>query len=261
VRFPWTRSSAAPPVREGEPGPYRTRYDVARQGYELRVSQLARALDQAAIKTYLAGAGNLLLGAGIVTLALRGGVRPIFVPYDRLGRVIRTEELSRFREPPRAMVEAELARWLVNVRGIYHGDPVAQLDRGRAATALLAPAAEQWLAEYYSVPSRNPAHLLRDLSRTVEVVGISRDPDRPLWHLQWREIDVPARGAYVESAWEATLKVEFAPGRTEEAVWANPTGIRIVSIEWHRLRQRGSDLERDVRAASGGVPSSGGALP
>lgn len=238
MRFPWRRSTPAPapPDAERGPGPYHTRYDVARQGYERQVERLARALDQATLKVYLSAAANVVLALGIVTIALRGGVHPVFVPYDRLGGIIRTEELSRFRDPPRAMVEAELARWLVNVRGVYYGDPVAQLDRGRAAQALLAPEAEQWLSAYFAVPGRSPAHLQRDLARTVEVTSITKDLERPLWHLQWRELEVPVRGSAVEAAWAATLRVEFAPLATEETVWTNPTGIRIRSIEWHRLR-------------------------
>lgn len=203
----------------------------------MRVAQLARALDQSSLKNYLAALGNIVLGVGIVMIALRGGVRPIFIPYDEFGRVIAYDDLSRFKDPPRATVEAELARWLVSVRGIYFGDPVAQMDRGRVAKRYVTPEAEEWLNQYFGDPTRNPSLLLRDLSRTVELVSISKDPDRPLWYLQWREIEVPARGGAVESIWQGTLKVDFVPARTEEGVWANPTGIRISSIEWNRLRQ------------------------
>jgi type IV secretion system protein TrbF len=256
VRFLRTRPKPSAPARaaEGDPGPYRNRYDIAREGYEVRVSQLARALDQSSLKNYLSAIGNIVLGIGIVTIALRGGVRPIFVPYDQFGRVIQYDDLSRFKNPPRAMVEAELSRWLVNVRGIYHGDPIAQLDRARAAKQFLTPEAEQWLNQYFSAASRNPAHLLHDLTRTVEVVSISKDPDRNLWYMQWRELDVPARGAYVESAWQGTFKVDFLPGRTEEAVWANPTGIRISSIEWNRMRERVSSPTSPVGSSAPAAP-------
>ena len=223
---------------EGEQGPYRSRYDIAREGYEMRVSQLARALDQSSLKNYLSALGNIVLGIGIVMIALRGGVRPIFIPYDQFGRVIQYEDLSRFKDPPRATVESELGEWLVNVRGIYFSDPVAQMDRARAAKWFLTPEAEEWLKQYYDAPNRNPRQLLSELSRTVELVSISKDPDRPLWYLQWRELDTPARGGAVESIWQATLKIDFVPGRTEEAVWANPAGIRISAIEWNRLRER-----------------------
>jgi type IV secretory pathway TrbF-like protein len=233
-------AASARDAAETEPGPYRSRYDIAREGYDMRIAQLARALDQSSLKNYLSGTGNIVLAVGLVMIALRGGVRPIFIPYDQFGRVIHYDDLSRFKDPPRAMVESELGRWLVNVRGIYYGDPVAQLDRARAAKRLLAPEAEQWLDQYFSVPSRNPALLQRDLSRTVELVSISKDVDRPVWYLQWRELDVPVRGGYTESVWQGTLKVDFAPGRTEEAVWANPAGIRITSIEWNRIRERTS---------------------
>lgn len=234
------RTKPPAPVRggEGEQGPYRNRYDIAREGYEMRVAQLARALDQSSLKTYLSVLGNIVLAIGIVMIALRGGVRPIFIPYDQFGRVIQYEDLSRFNNPSRSTVESELGEWLVNVRGIYFGDPVAQMDRARAAKWFLTPAAEEWLKQYYDGPNRNPRLLLSEISRTVELVSISRDPERPLWYLQWREIDTQARGGSAESIWQATLKIEFVPGRTEEAVWANPTGIRISSIEWNRLRER-----------------------
>lgn len=227
-----------PAPESGGPEPFRNRYDIAREGYEMRVAQLARALDQSSLKNYLAAVGNIVLGVGIVTIAMRGGVRPIFIPYDHFGRIIRYEDLGRFTAPPRGTIESELGKWLVNVRGIYYGDPVAQLDRARAARAFLTPESERWLEEYFSDPSRKPALLLRDLSRTVELVSISKDPERPLWYLQWRELVVFARGGHAESVWQGTLKVEFVPGRTEDAVWANPTGIRIVSIEWNQLRER-----------------------
>jgi type IV secretory pathway TrbF-like protein len=251
MRFLKRRRAAA--VEAAGPGaasdPYRRRYDIAREGYEMRTAQLARALDQATLKVYLCAAGNIVLGIGIVTIALRGGVRPVFIPHDELGRVIRYDDLSRFRDPPRALVESQLGEWLVNARGIYYGDPVAQLDRGRAATRLLAPAAAQWLDAYFAPPARNPGRLLRELSRTVHVVSISRDPERSLWYLQWREVEVSRRGPQVESAWQGTLEVEFVPAATEEEAWKNPAGIVIRSIDWHRLREHGP-------AASGGAPSA-----
>lgn len=242
--------------REREADPYRSRYDIAREGYEMRVNQLARALDQSALKVYLLALGNIVLGIGIVTLALRGGVRPIFIPFDQFGRVVQYDDMSRMKDPPRALVESELSEWLVNVRGIYLGDPIAQLDRARAAKQFLTPQAEQWLGQYFADPSRNPAVLLRDLARTVEVQSISKDADRNVWYMQWREIELPARGAYVESAWQGTFKVEIVPGRTEDAVWANPAGIRISSIDWSRIRSRASDPGRRTPSDSGTTAGS-----
>ena len=238
MRLPWNRTNdpelagASPPPPSG---PYARRYDIAREGYEMRVAQLARALDQATLKNYLAAGVNLVLAIGIITIALRGGVRPIFIPYDQFGRVIRAEDLSRFREPPRRFIDAGLAEWIVNVRGIYYDDPIAQLDRARAAKALLAPEAERWLDQYFSDPSRNPVDLLKSNARTVNGVTMSKDPDRNVWYLQWRELAIPAQGPHTESAWQATVKVELSPARSETEVYANPAGIRIRSIEWHRV--------------------------
>lgn len=236
------RKRSSPPsaaeASESGGGPYRTRYDIAREGYEIRVNQLARALDQSSLRNYLSVLANAVLGIGIVVIAMRGGVRPIFIPYDQFGRVIQYEDLSRFKNPARGFVESELARWLVNVRGIYFGNPVAQMDRVRAARWFLTAESEAWLKQYYKPDDRNPGLLLRDLSRTVEIVSISKDPERPLWYLQWRELDQHARGGAVESIWQATLKVDFRPGQSEAAVWANPAGVRISSIEWNRLRDR-----------------------
>lgn len=199
------------------------------------MAQLARALDQAAIKTYLATGATVVLGIGLVTIALRGGVRPIFVPYDQFGRVIRSEDLSRFRTPPRRFVDAALAEWLVNVRRVYFADPVANLDNARAAKALLAPEAEQWLDQYFADPARDPRELAKVLSRTVDGVTMSKDPDRDVWYLQWREIEVPLHGGRTETAWQGTVKLQFSPPRTETGVYANAAGIRITSIEWNRL--------------------------
>jgi type IV secretory pathway TrbF-like protein len=254
VRLPWNKRDRGPshiltiaPTRSGKgvdavepardqavPGPYARRYDIAREGYEMRVAQLARALDQATLKNYLSAGVNAVLAIGIITIALRGGVRPIFIPYDQFGRVIRTEELSRYRDPPRRFIDAELAEWIINVRRIYYGDPVAQLDMGRAAKALLAPEAEQWLDQYFAAPGRNPIELLKTTSRTVDGVTMSKDPDRNVWYLQWREVEIRA-GSTVESAWQATLKLEFSLPRTEPGIYANAAGIRITSIEWNQV--------------------------
>lgn len=238
MRFPGRRRDAATEPESQSSGPYATRYDIARQGYEVRVGQLARALDQAALKNYLAAAANVVLGLGMVTIALRGEVRPIFVPYDAMGRVIEYSEMDRLQIPPRRVVESELAEWLVAARGIYYGDPVAQMDRARTVQAFLTPDAEQWLTQYYADPSRHPSRLLRELSRTVELESISKDPDRNLWYLQWQEIEVPARGLAAESAWNGTLVVDLVPPISEDGAWANPAGIRISRIEWNRVRHR-----------------------
>lgn len=226
------------PEEKEAPGPYRNRYDIAREGYEIRVAQLARALDQATLKNYLSAACNIVLAVGIMTIALRGGVRPVFIPYDQFGRVIRYEDMGRLMEPARINVEAQLFDWLVQARGVYYGDPVAQMDRGRAAKELLSDEAERWLSEYYAAPNRNPAVLLSELSRTIKVISISRDPERKnRYYLQWQEIEDHRRGPDVESVWQGTL-VLGSVGRaaSEEALWKNPTRIEIQSIEWHQLR-------------------------
>jgi type IV secretory pathway TrbF-like protein len=243
VRLPWNKQDRSPQARDqAAPGPYARRYDIAREGYEMRVAQLARALDQATLKNYLSAGVNVVLAIGIITIALRGGVRPIFIPYDQFGRVIHTEDLSRYREPPRRFVDAALAEWIVDVRRIYYADPVAQLDLGRAAKALLAPEAEQWLDQYFASPGRNPVELLKTTSRTVDGVTMSKDPDRNVWNLQWREIEIRS-GSTVESAWQGTLKLEFFIPRTEPGVYANAAGIRIMSIEWNRVSSQVAERE------------------
>lgn len=226
-----------PDAAEG-PGPYRNRYEIAREGYEMRVAQLARALDQATLKNYLAAATNIVLAVGIVTIALRGGVRPVFIPYDQFGRVIRFDDISRYMEPPEAQVKAQLFEWLVHARGIYYGDPVAQMDRAKAARALLSEEAERWLSEHYSAPSRNPAVLLSEMSRTIKVHSIARDPERRnRYTLQWQEIEDHRQGPDVESIWQGTVVLGTLPrAATEEALWQNPTRIVIRSIEWHQMQ-------------------------
>lgn len=94
----WSGSRPTPRSVDVEAGPYRSRYDIAREGYEVRVNQLARALDQSTLKNYLSALGNIVLGIGIVTLALRGGVRPIFIPYDQFGRVVQYDDMSRMKD-------------------------------------------------------------------------------------------------------------------------------------------------------------------
>lgn len=54
------------------------------------------------------------------------------------------------------------------------------MDRARAVKAFLSPEAEQWLTQYYAAPGRHPPTLLRELGRTVELVSISKDPERNL---------------------------------------------------------------------------------
>ena len=227
----------------------------------MRVAQLARALDQATLKTYLSMGVNAVLAIGIITIALRGGVRPIFIPYDQFGRVIHTEDLSRFREPPRRFIDGELAEWIVNVRGIYFGDPVAQFDRARAAKALLAPEAERWLDDYFSDPSRNPRDLLKSISRTIDGVTMSKDPDRNVWYLQWRELERRGESDHTESAWQATIKLEFSSPRTEEGVYANPAGIRITSIEWNRVSSQVAQTPASRAAARPDTAGAERALP
>jgi type IV secretory pathway TrbF-like protein len=210
----------------------------------MRFAQLARALDQSTLKNFLSGGLNVVLAIGLVTIALRGGVQPIFIPYDQFGRVIATEDLARYKDPPRAFIDAALEEWLVNVRRIYHGNRAAQLDQARKADALLSGEAQQWLRDYYSDPTRNPSVLQQDLGRTVELVSTSKDPNQNVWRFQWREIEISARGAKTESDWMGSVEVTFPDPAEKRRAWtsegavkANPTGLRIVRIEWNRLRQ------------------------
>jgi type IV secretory pathway TrbF-like protein len=236
----------------------------------MRFAQLARALDQSTFKNFLAGGLNVVLAIGLVTIALRGGVQPIFIPYDQFGRIIATEDLARYKEPPRAFIDSALEEWLLNVRRIYHGNRAAQLDLAREADALLSEDAQQWLRDYYSDPARNPSVLQQDLGRTVELVSTSKDPNQNIWRFQWHEIEVSARGAKTESDWIGSVEVEFpafADKRrawtTEGAVKANPTGLRILRIEWNRLRQVVSHPvpAPAVPAGGGGVSSPQQAVP
>jgi type IV secretory pathway TrbF-like protein len=235
-----TSSPSSAPATTADP--YRDRYDIAREGYEMRIGQLARALDQAALKNYISGGAVLILAISLVSLALRGGVRPVFIPYDELGRVIRYDDIARLQERPRVIVEGELGRWLINARGIYYREPAAQFDRARAARRFLSPEAEQWLTQYFSAPDRNPRILMQEISRTVELASISKDLDRPLWHLQWREIETRPGGPPAEAAWQGTVRVEFRAPATEDEAWINPAGLRITAIEWHRVRERRGEV-------------------
>jgi type IV secretion system protein TrbF len=185
--------------------------------------------------------GALLIGVGLLgvclRLALAARVVPWIVEVDRFGVARAFGPAEQLRAPDERLVRAQLAEFVRDVRSV-HQNEAEERDVMVRAYAYVDPGAAVFLNQYFADTANNPRVIARDRVRTVEITGLLRVPNAPVYKVSWVETEWPTTagsGEAVTSAWEAYLSVRLAAPQSVDAVVANPLGVYVTAVAWTKL--------------------------
>jgi type IV secretion system protein TrbF len=191
---------------------------------------------QAAHHWRLAGILSLIVAAilsvGIVMIAGQSQVVPYVVKVDgHLGSAVAVDRADIAIAPDKAIIVAQLARWVSAVRSVYT-DGTAQRTLIQDAYAMI----DVHGAAYGVINDYMRAHDPFERAKS-EIVSIEVQAVLPIsessWRIEWRE-EIRARdGTRTDAAhYEAVVTVSFNPPNDEATIRLNPSGLYISGCSW-----------------------------
>lgn len=170
------------------------------------------------------------LSAGLVGLALRGGVTPWVIEVDRLGEpriVAPAVQGARATDP---MIAWTLARFITDVRAVS-ADPVVMRQAWLRAYDFTDAAGAAALSDY---ARRNDPFAQVGRAQVVVTVSsvVRATPDS--FRVAWTEQRYADGQLAATERWSAILTVVVKPPRTPEGLRANPLGVFISGISWSK---------------------------
>lgn len=170
------------------------------------------------------------LSAGLVGLALRGGVTPWVVEVDRVGEprvVAPAVQGARATDP---MIAWTLARFITDVRAVST-DPVVMRQAWLRAYDFTDAAGAAALSDY--ARRDDPFAQVGRAQVVVTVSSVVRaTPDS--FRVAWTEQRYADGQLAATERWSAILTVVVKPPRTPEGLRANPLGVFISGISWSK---------------------------
>lgn len=170
------------------------------------------------------------LSAGLVGLALRGGVTPWVIEVDRLGEpriVAPAVQGARATDP---MIAWTLARFITDVRAVS-ADPVVMRQAWLRAYDFTDADGAAALSDY---ARRNDPFAQVGRAQVVVTVSsvVRATPDS--FRVAWTEQRYADGQLAATERWSAILTVVVKPPRTPEGLRANPLGVFISGISWSK---------------------------
>lgn len=170
------------------------------------------------------------LGAGLVTLSLRGGVTPWVVEVDRLGEprvVAPAVQGARASDP---MIAWTLARFITDVRTVST-DPVLMRQAWLRAYDFTDAEGAAALSDH--ARRADPFSQVGKAQTTVAVTSVVRASPSS-FRLAWTEQRFAEGQLVATERWSAILTVTIKPPRTAEGLRANPLGVFVSAISWSK---------------------------
>jgi type IV secretory pathway TrbF-like protein len=173
----------------------------------------------------------VLAVGGVVWLGGQNQLVPYVVKVDKLGASIAVDRADRAQRPDRAVITAQLARWIVNVRSVYI-DAAAQRVFVTDGYAMINSRGDAFGVMNEHMRAHDPFQRAKTETVTVEVQSVL-----PLagdsWRIEWREeIKLREAGSALSQHYQATVTIGFNPPTDEATIRANPMGIYVNSFSW-----------------------------
>ncbi len=169
--------------------------------------------------------------AGMIMVATQSQVVPYVVKVDKLGEAVPVGHADRAAKPNKAVIVAQLARWITAVRSVWV-DAGAQRGLVKEAYAMINARADAFGKLNDHMRAHDPFERAKTETVSVDVrsvLPITADS----WRIEWRE-EIRARdGQRIKSReYTATVTVAFNPPRDEATIRVNPMGLYINSYDW-----------------------------
>ena len=168
---------------------------------------------------------------GMVMIASQAQIVPYVVKVDRLGAAVAVDRADIAAKPDKAVIVAQLARWVMAVRSVWV-DAGAQRGLVKEAYAMINARADAYGALNDHMRAHDPFERAKTETIAVEVqsvLPISGDS----WRIEWREETRSRDGVRAGGReFQATVSISFNPPRDEATIRANPSGLYINSFSW-----------------------------
>ena len=168
---------------------------------------------------------------GMVMIASQSQVVPYVVKVDRLGAAVAVDRADIVAKPDKAVIVAQLARWVMAVRSVWV-DAGAQRGLVKEAYAMINARADAYGTLNDHMRAHDPFERAKTETIAVEVLSvlpISGDS----WRTEWREETRSRDGVRAGSReFQATVTISFNPPSDEATIRANPSGLYINSFSW-----------------------------
>ena len=188
----------------------------------------ARAWRQVALLSLTVAA---ISTSGAVWLGGQSQLVPYVVKVDKLGAAVAVDRADHAGRPDQAVVIAQLARWIADVRSVY-ADAGAQKALITEAYAMINQHGAGYAALNEHMRAHNPFERAKD-----ETVGVEVQSVLPIggdsWRVEWRE-ETRGRDGKSEKTqqYQATVAIGFSLPVDEATIRANPMGVYVNSFSW-----------------------------
>lgn len=170
------------------------------------------------------------LSAGVVALALRGGVTPWVVEVDRLGEARVAAPAVQGARASDALIAWTLARFVSDVRTVST-DPVLMRQAWLRAYDFTNAAGAAALSDH--ARRADPFSQVGKVQATVTISSVVRaTPDS--FRLTWTEQRYADGQLIATERWSAILTITLKPPRSPEGLRVNPLGVFVTAIAWSK---------------------------
>lgn len=158
---------------------------------------------------------------------------PFVVETNKLGDAVAVRPLSPAPIHDEAVIHAQLARWIVDVRSVY-GDAPAENALLTDGYATVQPGSQAYLSLNDYLHNNNPFSAGGNKTVTVDVhtvLPISAN----VYQIKWTETETGKNdGTSGSTNWTAIVTVVINPPSSEAAIDLNPEGVYVTQFSWSR---------------------------
>lgn len=170
--------------------------------------------------------------AGITYIGSQSRFVPYVIEVNKLGDAVATHPAMVAAQPDQRVIQAELARWVVNVRSVYV-DAYAQRSMLDDAYFLVVNggAAYTTLNDWYR--DHNPFDVAKKNTVAIKIDAPPMPVSKDSWQVQWTETVRDRSGGLISSKpWSAIITIAVHSPSSQAAILQNPMGIYIQQFTW-----------------------------
>ncbi len=158
---------------------------------------------------------------------------PFVVQVNKLGDAVAVAPLTEAPPEDGRVIAAQLARWVFDVRSVFH-DPRAETTILGDAYTSIAPHSQAFATLNRWLQKHNPYKRGHNESVSVTVHDVL--PISPnVYRVTWTETDRGRLDGRNDVAnWSAIVSVKIRPPASAAAIMKNPMGIYITNFSWSR---------------------------
>ncbi len=180
---------------------------------------------------FLMGLTTLICAGGMAYTSSQSKFVPYIVEVDKLGSAVAVQRADIAAKPDTRVIRAQLARWIENIRSVYH-DAAAERINIEYAYAMLSRLDPAFIRLNDYLAKHDPFERAKTQSVGVQIVSVMPITANT-WQVQWKETTHSLKGEMVNSTeYQANLTIAIDPPTKEALLLRNPMGIYITNFEW-----------------------------